>query len=443
MSHLSRALGCSLVIGMFAARASAQNRVDTVTPLAPDLASYGPLAIGVRTIEVTDRNRPDVLNTKPGGPTARYDRTLKVEVWYPATLPAGAAQRGDYPGVITRDPSVVVTLHGRAVRGAAPLPKDGGYPLVIVSHGYPGDRYLLSHLTENLASKGYVVAAIAHAESTYDDMKGFASTLYNRPFDVLSVLNELQRMGRKESATVWGGLVDVSKTGVVGYSMGGYGVVNLIGGGFAKAFTSRAEAPPNGLLEERGATNPEYLKSVDPRIKAAIAIAPWGMQLGAWDAAGLEGIRTPVMFVAGSVDETSGYEKGTRAVFQGAVNADRYLLTFLGANHNAGAPIPAPDETYLSKEGRPPGFTHYADGVWDTVRMNNILDHFATAFLDTRLKGDAEKQAYLDLVPNGKDGVFDVDRDGKPTASFTYWKGFKRRTAAGLVLEHLKAAPHP
>ena len=61
---------------------------------------------------------------------------------------------------------------------------------------------------------------------------------------------------------------------------------------------------------------------------------------------GLKGIRTPVMFVAGSVDDVSGYEKGTRAIYQGAVNADRYLLTFINANHNAAAPYPAPAESY-------------------------------------------------------------------------------------------------
>jgi hypothetical protein len=59
------------------------NRIDIVTPSAPELASYGPFPIGVRTVQVTDRNRPDILNTKEGSPTARYDRTLTVEVWYP------------------------------------------------------------------------------------------------------------------------------------------------------------------------------------------------------------------------------------------------------------------------------------------------------------------------------------------------------------------------
>jgi len=35
---------------------------------------------------------------------------------------------------------------------------------VIISHGYPGNRFLLSHLAENLASKGFVVAAPDHPD---------------------------------------------------------------------------------------------------------------------------------------------------------------------------------------------------------------------------------------------------------------------------------------
>ena len=219
--------------------------------------------------------------------------------------------------------------------------------------------------------------------------------------------------------------------------MGGYGVVNTIGGGFAAAALANPVAPPNRMLAERAALNPEYPKMIDSRIRAAIAIAPWGMQLGVWDAEGLKGIKTPVLFVAGRADDVSGYEKGTRAIFEGAVNADRYLLTFLGANHNAGAPIPAPGETYVAREGQAAGFGHYADPVWDTARMNNILDHFATAFFGILLKGEADKQEYLNVVPQGKDAVYAIGADGKQAAAHTYWKGFKRRPAVGLALEHL------
>jgi predicted dienelactone hydrolase len=155
---------------------------------------------------------------------------------------------------------------------------------------------------------------------------------------------------------------------------------------------------------------------MDSRIKAAIAIAPWGMQNGFWDAEGLKGITTPVLFVAGSVDNVAEYEKGTKAIYQQAVNADRYLLTYVNANHNAGAPIPAPAETYAYSEAlKSYPYTHYADAVWDTTRMNNILDHFAAAYFDLYLKGEQDKLAYFG----------------------TDWKGFKPRTSFGLLLEHL------
>jgi predicted dienelactone hydrolase len=393
------------------------NRIDRVTPAAPELASYGKYNIGVRTMTATDRNRPDILNTKPGGPTARYDRTLTLEVWYPAALAAGQKPGGDYR-VITRDPSLIVALHGQAVRDAAPFTADGAFPLVIVSHGYPGNRFLMSHLCENLASKGFIIVAIDHKDSTYDDQKAFASTLYNRAFDQLFVLNEMARLGKPGSGSVLAGLVDADRTGIVGYSMGGYGVVNVIGGGYSKASETFGQSPPNRLLGERGADNPEYQKSKDSRIRAVIAVAPWGMQTGFWDSEGLKGIRTPVFFLAGSVDDVAGYEKGTKAMYQGAVNAERYLLTFVNANHNAGAPIPAPIETYqYSNTLSSFPFVHYADAVWDTTRMNNIFDHFATAWFNLHLKNQPEMQEYLD----------------------SSWKGFKRGTSVGLILEH--AAP--
>ncbi|MFN7916074.1 MAG: hypothetical protein U0Q55_12115 [Vicinamibacterales bacterium] len=396
------------------------NRIDMVAPFAPELAKFGRYAIGVRTFEVTDANRIDILNTKEGGPNATYDRRFVLEAWYPAQLEPGQ-QPGGAQRVITRDPSITAVLYGRAVRGAAPLTTEGAFPLIIVSHGYPGNRYLMSHLCENLASKGFVVVAIDHPESTYDDQQAFASTLYNRPFDQLFVLNEIARLGKKGSGSVLAGIVDDSRTGMVGYSMGGYGLVNVIGGGYSAASATANGAPPNRLLARRGASNPDVAGKVDPRIKAAIAIAPWGMQNGFWDAAGLAGIRTPTLYVAGSADVVAQYEKGTKAIYEGAVNAERWLLTYVNANHNAGAPIPAPIETYqYSERLKSYPFVHYADAVWDSVRMNNILDHFATAFFELFVKGQQDRRAYFE----------------KAGADF---KGFQPRTSVGLILDH--AAP--
>src|SRR3954468_20989459 len=257
-----------LLLSTFAAVALAgsalaqSNRVDTVTPSAPELAAYGRYAIGVRTLQATDRNRPDILSTKEGGPTARYDRTLTLEVWYPASLAANQKPGGDYHAV-TRDPAITAALHGQAVRDAAPLATEAPFPLVIISHGYPGNRYLMSHLGENLASKGFVTVAIDHKDSTYDDQKPFASTLYNRTFDQLFVLNEMERLGKPGPGSFLRGRLDAPRAGplghldatpagLVGYSMGGYGLVNTIGGGYSKASETFAGAPPNKLLAERG-----------------------------------------------------------------------------------------------------------------------------------------------------------------------------------------------
>lgn len=419
------------------ASARQDNRVDHISPMAPELAAFGTHAIGVRTLQAVDRGRPDILNTKDGGPTVRYDRPLTLEVWYPAAAGAGTNGGGGEYRTMLRDGVTATTLRGRAVRDAAPLGGTAAFPLVVISHGYPGNRFLMSHLGENLASKGYVAVAIDHTDSTYDAQKAFASTLYNRAFDQLFVVNEMARLAAAGSGSVLAGRVDVSRTAILGYSMGGYGVVNVVGGGYRPEAAAFPNAPPNTLLLERAAGTPAYEQSRDPRIKAAIAIGPWGMQVGYWNAAGLAGIRTPMLFVAGSADDVSGYEKGTRAIFEGAVNSDRHLLTFVNANHNAAAPIPAPAEAYqFSEAAKSYPYTHYADPVWDTVRMNNILAHFVTAYVDLHLKGDTAKRAFLDVVPQGKDAVFALDRTGAPAPTHTYWKGFKRGTAVGLVLEH-------
>lgn len=427
----------ALLAALAPVSAARQNHIDIVTPAAPELAAFGPFPIGVRTITVSEPDRVDVLNTKPDGLVPRYTRTLTLEVWYPAAVAAAGSGRYD---VVTRDPAVHATLIGRAQRDAEPASSSAPYPLVIVSHGYPGNRYLLSHLGENLASKGYVVVSIDHPDSTYDDQKAFASTLYNRPLDQHLVLREMARLSAAGSGSFLAGVIDADRAGIVGYSMGGYGVVNLIGGGFSTASETMASAPPQRLLAERGAANAGYRASIDPRIKAAVAIGPWGMQMGFWDTAGLKGIRTPILLVAGSADDVSGYEKGTRAVFEGAVHAERYLLTFVNANHNAAAPYPAPQEV-MRPEASAGAFGHYADPVWDTTRMNNILQHFVTAHFDRYLKSDSAKAAFFDVVPQGKDAVYAVDREGRAMPNHTYWKGFKRGTAIGLILERKGAEP--
>ena len=417
------------VAASLATIATAENRIDGQRPDAPALAAPGDFKVGVTTLTFTNTDQIDIVNaTADTAPI--YDRELTVEVWYPAatdTRPGGA-----YTALL-RDGVTSVTLLGQAARDAAPL-KDETFPLVILSHGYPGNRFLMSHLGENLASKGYVVASIDHPDSTYDDMTAFASTLVNRPWDQRFVLDSLAGLD-----TDLGAIIDADNSAVIGYSMGGYGALIFAGAGVTTDAPSFSYAGPQRLLERNMVGTDSLASLVDPRVKAVVAFAPWGRNTDFWDAAGLAAIEKPLLLIGGSVDDVAVYG-AIRQIFDETTGTTRHLLTFEAANHNAGAPIPAPAESYAFNEklGFAP-FDHYADAVWDNVRMNNISQHFITAFLDLNLKGDAEMQSYLTLVPRAADGVWAVDEAGERTPDFTYWEGFPDRTAAGLRFETLDA----
>lgn len=396
------------------------NRIDLRRPDAPELAGRGDYQVGVRTVSLTNPDQLDVVSVVEADEEARYDRELTVETWYPANTDGAAPSVYD---VTARDGSQV-QLIGTAVRDAEARSDGGGYPLVIISHGYPGNRYLLSHFGEFLASHGYVVASIDHRESTYSDQAAFGSTLRNRALDQLFVLDEIARLSDGEDPKVdvatdehmadprfLAGLVDADRSAILGYSMGAYGALNATGAGLSDTIGDLDFAPET-VFEGQRASDDSYTDSLDSRVQAVVSIAPWGKQLGVFDEDGLAGVEAPTMFMAGSVDDVSGYENGTRAAFEELTNAERLLLTFENANHNAAAPMPAPQEVFESGEG----YDHYSDPVWDTVRMNNIAQHFVAAFLASELKGETDMRDYLEP------GEF---------------AGFPDRTTAGLRLEYL------
>ncbi len=418
-----------VVATMIAPPLSAENRIDQIRPDAPELASYGPHVIGVQTLEFTHPGQIDILNTTADAePT--YDRPLTVEVWYPAA--EGTEPGGTYQANL-RDGQTEVALHGQAARDAEPASGET-FPLIVISHGYPGNRFLMSHLGENLASKGYVTVSIDHTDSTYSDQGAFGSTLLNRPIDQRFVIDQMAALDGP-----LGAIIDADQTGVIGYSMGGYGALIFGGAGVTQASTEYEWGTPNGLLARHLAGSDSHEALIDDRVKAIISIGPWGKNAGFWDTDGLAGLRKPTLLMAGSVDDVSVYA-AMRQIFEEATGTDRHLLTFEAANHNAAAPMPAPAESWTPVDTLDfVPFEHYADAVWDTNRMNNIAQHFATAFMDLHLKGDADKAPYFDLVDRAADGVVDLDDAGKPTDAHSYWTGFAPRTAQGLTFETLSA----
>src|SRR5450759_5200556 len=126
-------------------------------PDAPELAYRGPFGVGVRSLRVTNPDQLDILHYSAANPNPRYDRPLPLQVWYPAIIPGHERQLTTYSDTLGSGPNdptrpvVPFTVEGRALRDSRPDARKGPYPLLIVSHGYPGSDVVLTNLTENLA----------------------------------------------------------------------------------------------------------------------------------------------------------------------------------------------------------------------------------------------------------------------------------------------------
>jgi predicted dienelactone hydrolase len=412
---------------------------------APELAPLGAFEVGVRTLHLVQHAQADVLAYDAAkGAAPLVDRALTVDLWYPALPHAGAASvvyRASLPSEPPAPPAFF-SVPGIAVRDARAA--GTRLPLVIVSHGYSNDPAAMTWLTENLASKGYVVAAIHHDDPAITDRARFALPLMRRPLDIAFVARTLQRTLAEE------GLVDPERTALVGYSMGGYGVLTAAGatldpqGGAVKLV-------PGGLMLPlaRGGALQDSLTVKG--LKAVVAIAPaGGGALGAWGAEGVRAISTPLLLMAGDHDLTVDYTTGARALFDSARGAHRYLLTFKEGGHSIGL-NPAPDSMRHKLWDQ----DWFEDPVWRKERVNAIEAHFITAFLDRFVKAEQSRDAYLNVpVPDSSAGIWPAVRGtaAQPLAydayspggtDITVWKGFQRNHATGLEFEQAEAEGAP
>ena len=403
---------------------------------APELAALGPLPVGVERLTLTQADQPDVLAWRPGGGAApRRDRVLPVDVWYPAAAAGGRA--AVYAGALTGEDGkdVLFTVPGIAVRHARARP--GSFPLVILAHGYGGTPSAMTWLAENLASKGYVVVAPHFRDPPYGDASGLIGPLTRRPLDIAFVAAEAQARARAKQGPFAG--ADPARTVLIGYSMGGYGVLTAAGGALSPALG----ALTHGVLAPYvdGGAQAASLKVKD--VKGVVAISPAGLfgAAEAWGPAGLGDVSAPTLFIVGGRDLLVGYDPGVKTLWTQEIHAPRYLLTFDNGGHSIGM-NPAPE----SMRGRLWDLDWWEDPVWRKARVIGIQLHFITAFLDRYVKGDMAADTWLE-VPTvaSNDGAWPV-KPGEPYAAFspgtppvTVWKGFQRSHSAGLELRFAPA----
>jgi predicted dienelactone hydrolase len=344
-------------------------RAPSPRPDAPPLAARGTHQVGVKTLELTDISRA---------------RKLTLEVWYPAKLATNQSEETVYKAVIG---STKFDLAGRAARNAS-FASDH-FPLVILSHGQPGSRFMMSYLTEHLASNGFVVAAIDHTGSTYDDLtqESYVSSLIDRPLDILFSIDAV-------AASITS--ADSSNVGLMGYSYGGYSSLNAAGLGLDKenleayARASNNEGPSFILpfFDELCKLRGKDVIKPDPRVKAVFLMAPYGIP---WlSPAQFANMEIPLFVACGRNDDVALYERDAKMAFKLSGAKTKYLLTLEAALHN-----PFTNNPPIEARANFKDFERWFEPVWDMERLNDIAKHFATAFLSQSLNHEESATQYL------------------------------------------------
>ncbi|MFF4037037.1 alpha/beta hydrolase family protein [Streptomyces sp. NPDC001816] len=192
----------------------------------PELpAPTGPHPVGTRSLYLKDTSRPD-----PWKADVNY-RELMATVWYPALHPSDREAPFMSPELSQAafGTDALSTVRTHATIDAVPLP--GRRPLVVLSPGFGMSRFSLTSLAEDLASKGYLVAALDHTYEAVVEFpggrlepclncttQGSADVVRSRVKDIGFLLDRLTgpRSGFR---------VDCSRIAVVGHAVGGASAV--------------------------------------------------------------------------------------------------------------------------------------------------------------------------------------------------------------------------
>lgn len=408
----------------------------------PELGRAGDYAIATQVHTIALPNRP--LITASSTVTGNVDpaaRSLRVRVWYPTAATTG--ETASYERDLSRNPDspLPIIFEGRAIESAEIIAGQK-FPLVVMSHGYGGWAEHFSFLGEHIASRGYVVASIDHADARADGpvslLLSFGNVLQNRSLDQHQIIEHLLSNAASNAASDNSGYaaaIDVEHIGLIGYSMGGYGALRTAGAPYdytGEGLDNLPEASKQAMQD--GTSKPAA-------VNALVALAPWGgaPDNRSWTLEGLGKITVPTLIIAGNQDDVVDFDRGVSWIFDNAKGTSRNLLVYREARHNiAGNAITDPDfpanKDFATAE-------YLREPVWRTERINAINQHFITAFLDLHLKGDADKATYL--IPPTEDSndsvwplAFGEQLNGKLAgeAETTHWRGFQNRWALGMEM---------
>jgi dienelactone hydrolase len=227
--------GCSRCLIAAAVRSAlATNRTAKVP------SPTGPSNVGTRVMNLVDATRVDPYlanGTK---------RDLLVRFWYPTSLTQGCKLAEYTTPRVWNYFSQLAEIPLPEVRTNSCLDApitEGAHPVVVFTHGYTGTFTDYTFLFEDLASRGYIVASVAHTYETTavdfpdgrfvksvlgshlgktarSDEQTFSFAVSVRLSDLKFVVNELERQNADAESPLFGKL-DMSRVAVAGHSLGG------------------------------------------------------------------------------------------------------------------------------------------------------------------------------------------------------------------------------
>jgi dienelactone hydrolase len=268
---------------------------------------------------------------------AKDDEVLDLLLRRPPTAPAKPAEKP------VAKPMQTATIAGLTV--AVWMPPDATkrpMPAIVFSHGFHGCNVQSSFLMRALAAQGYLVLAPNHRDSACTRL-GIArgpQERFGRPSDWTDRTYDDRRkdladlVDAIEKQVPWSSLVDPTRIGLAGHSLGGYTALGLAGGW-------------------------ETWKRAD--VKAVLALSPWCepfVRRGA-----LDRVEAAVMYQGGSID----------------------LGITPSVRRPGGAYDKTPAPVYFVELG------HAGHLAWTDLnpRFQDTIVHYALAFFDAHLKGAA------------------------------------------------------
>ena len=350
-------------------------------PLFPeptDPLAHGAFQVGVTTWTLEDAARPDDLG-KP--------RSLKVEIWYPATDAAADLPRAEYDLLEEAPPDIAATLQDvsttaieqDAARDAELLTTFAPYPVVVFSHGNGGLRFQNFFLCSHLTSHGFVVVAPDHTgDTTWEAINGglgvaevleaFPERAADLPFVAEQLVSTDGPLKGAAQADNWA---------MLGHSFG--------------ASMSLA------LTEEHNGIEP------DPRFRAAVPMTPASSILPLFGY-GVEKSRVPTLIFGAKRDGTLDFENEQVAAYEG-IPTEKVFAAVKEAGHFSYTDLCRPELQDLAQALGEDVGNILGDGCGDDfidpASMLSIQRYLVTSFLDAELRESEQSRAVLapDALP--------------------------------------------